>query len=461
MNRMFLCILMTGLLGNCNSPNAPIEDTETVELNLPHDRPNILVILTDDQGYHDVSYYGTEDIRTPNIDALAADGMRFDRFYANCPVCSPTRASLLTGRYPDQVGVPGVIRTKPQDNWGYLKEDVPLLPQPLNEAGYHTAIVGKWHLGLSSPNTPTERGFHYFKGWLGDMMEDYVLKRRHDINYMRENDKEIDPPGHATDLFTEWAVDYIEDQKTSDQPFFLYLAYNAPHFPVQPPQNWLDQVKSSRPNLSEKRAKLVAFIEHLDDGIGQVIEALKATGQYDNTLIVFTSDNGGLLRDEANNGPLRNGKQSVYEGGLRVPTCFVWKEGGIEPGSTNSTPTISMDLFPTFLEVAMDTIGYSNNGQSLLPLLKGQTSQFPSDRPLYFVRREGGTWYGGLTIQAVQYEDWKLLQNSPFERPELYNLAEDPYEKNNLIEDQPEKYRSLNAMMMKFIQAGGQVPWQK
>ena len=243
--------------------------------------------------------------------------MRFDYFYANCPVCSPTRASLMTGRYPDHVGVPGVIRTYATDNWGYLDPEAILLPEKLNEVGYHTALIGKWHLGLASPNTPTERGFDFFHGWLGDMMDDYWKKRRHEINYMRHNQDSIDPEGHATDLFTQWSVDYIKEQAPKAEPFFLYLAYNAPHFPVQPPEDWLAKVKEREPQLSEKRAKLVAFIEHLDDGIGQVIQALKESGEYDNTIIIFTSDNGGLLRDEANNGPLRDGKQAVYEGGLR------------------------------------------------------------------------------------------------------------------------------------------------
>ena len=169
-------------------------------------RPNILLILTDDQGYHDVSYYGTKDLRTPHTDQLAAEGMRFDNFYANCPVCSPTRAALLTGRYQEYVGVPGVIRTNTDNSWGYLTPDATLLPQPLKDAGYHTALIGKWHLGLESPNTPNERGFDEFHGWLGDMMDDYYTHRRHDINYMRHlTGSTIDPPGHATDLFSQWA----------------------------------------------------------------------------------------------------------------------------------------------------------------------------------------------------------------------------------------------------------------
>lgn len=421
--------------------------------------PNILLILTDDQGYHDVSYYGTKDIQTPHIDALAAAGLRMDNFYANCPVCSPTRAALLSGRYQEFVGVPGVIRTYPTDNWGYLDPQATLLPEMLKIGGYHTALIGKWHLGLDSPNIPNDRGFDFFHGWLGDMMDDYWKHRRHDINYMRKNREVIDPEGHATDLFTQWSVDYIKQQAQDDQPFFLYLAYNAPHFPVQPPADWLAKVRTREPDLSDKRAKLVAFIEHLDDGIGQVIQALKESGQYDNTIIVFTSDNGGLLGDEANNGPLRDGKQSVYEGGLKVPTVLVWKDK-IIAGSHSNYKALSMDLFPTLLEAAGLQATHPIEGVSFFPTLMGE-AQSDQDRPLFFSRREGGLRYGGLTIQAVQLNNWKLLQNSPFAPQELYHLTEDPAEQNNVIESEPEKFKELNVLLMKHLQAGGKVPWQK
>ncbi|MBN1362975.1 MAG: sulfatase-like hydrolase/transferase, partial [Sedimentisphaerales bacterium] len=274
-------------------------------------KPNIIVILVDDLGYGDLSSYGATDLKTPNIDTLMESGMRFDRFYANCPVCSPTRAALLTGRYPDLVGVPGVIRTHLKDNWGFLSPHAVLLPQLLKRAGYHTAIVGKWHLGLTSPNRPNERGFDHFHGFLGDMMDDYYSHRRHDINYMRLDDTEIDPEGHATDLFTDWAIDYLRQRAQAKQPFFLYVAYNAPHTPIQPPDEWLERVRQRERGISDRRAKLVALIEHLDAGIGKVMDAVRQAGLSDNTLIVFTSDNGGQLGVGANNGALRAGKQDM------------------------------------------------------------------------------------------------------------------------------------------------------
>jgi len=423
-------------------------------------KPNILFILTDDQGYHDVSYYGTKDIQTPNIDLIASSGMRFDNFYANSTVCSPTRAAILTGRYQDRVGVPGVIRTYPEDNWGYLDPNATLLPQELGREGYNTAIIGKWHLGLESPNTPTERGFDYFHGWLGDMMDDYWKHRRHDINYMRLNEKTIDPEGHATDLFTDWSVDYIKDQAKNEKPFFLYLAYNAPHFPVQPPQNWLDKVLKREKGIDSTRAKLVAFIEHMDDGIGKVIKALKDSKQFENTIIVFTSDNGGHLPSKANNGPLRDGKQSMYEGGLKVPTCISWP-GQIEAGSVSNNSWMTMDIYPTLLEIAGTTPKDTIEGRSFLSEFSGSKSTFDVERTYYFIRREGNTRYGGQPIYAIRKGDWKLLQNSPYEAYELYNLKNDTQEKRNLIKQEVEKYKELNTILMEHIQVGGQTPWQK
>ena len=424
------------------------------------DKPNILLIFTDDQGYHDVSYYGTKDIRTPNIDQISSSGMRFDNFYANCPVCSPTRAALLTGRYQDYVGVPGVIRTYPENNWGYLNPKATLLPQELKIAGYATALVGKWHLGLESPNTPVERGFDYFHGWLGDMMDDYWKHRRHDINYMRLNGQVIDPEGHATDLFTDWSVDYIKSQADENRPFFLYLAYNAPHFPVQPPKEWLDKVRKREKGIDETRAKLIAFIEHMDDGIGKVIQALKDSGQYENTIIVFSSDNGGHLPSKANNGPLRDGKQSMYEGGLKVPTAISWP-GKIMVGSVSNKMQISMDLYPTLLEIAGSKPKNTIEGQSFYSELINTNQSDYLDRSFYFTRREGGTKYGGQAIYALRKGDWKLLQNSPYESYELYNLKNDPQEQHNLIDEKQDKYEELNAILMQHIQNGGKVPWQK
>lgn len=422
------------------------------------DKPNFLLIFTDDHGYGDVSTYGPSDVRTPNIDRLAAEGMLFTTMRANCTVCSPSRAALLTGRYADRVGVPGVIRTHPENSWGYFDPKVPTLADELKRAGYHTAIVGKWHLGLESPNTPNERGFDFFHGFLGDMMDSYTTHLRHGNNYLRRNAEVIEAKGHATDLFSEWAGDYLRERaKLKDQPFFLYLAYNAPHFPIEPPADWLARVKQRAPQLDEKRAKNVAFIEHLDDGIGRVLAVLKEAGLEQSTLVVFTADNGGSLPHAQNNDPWRDGKQSHYDGGLRVPFVARWP-AQIKPSSRSDYAGLVFDLFPTFLELAGRQRTADLDAMSLVPVLTGGTITAPRD--LYFVRREGGN-YGGKSYEAIIRGDWKLLQNDPFKPLELYNLKEDPREQNNLATRNRPVFNELAAALRTHIQRGGAVAWQK
>jgi len=420
--------------------------------------PNMLVILVDDLGYGDLSSYGAKDLETPHIDSLVQSGLRWDRFYANCPVCSPTRAALLSGRYPDLVGVPGVIRTHAKDNWGYLDPKATLLPQMLSKAGYHTAIVGKWHLGLESPNTPTERGFDFFHGFLGDMMDDYYHHRRHGQHYMRRNKEPIHPEGHATDLFTLWASEYITERKDHDQPFFLYLAYNAPHTPIQPPDAWFQRVKAREPGITDRRAKLVALIEHLDAGIGEVIDALKESGQLDDTLIIFTSDNGGQLNVGAQCGPHRGGKQYMFEGGIIVPACAVWP-GVIEAGRRTDQLNMTMDIFPTLCDIAGIQRNQTIEGESFLPLLKGDRTPHRT-RDMIWVRREGNMRYQGRDYYAFRRGDWKLVQNSPFEPYSLYNLQQDPMETTDVSRRNPSIHRMLTRALMDHIQAAGSIPWQ-
>ena len=422
-------------------------------------RPNFLIILTDDHGYGDVSTYHASDVETPHIDSIAKEGMLFTSMRANCTVCSPSRAALLTGQYPDRVGVPGVIRTILGDSWGYFDPSAPTLADELKKAGYQTAIIGKWHLGLESPNTPNERGFDYFHGFLGDMMESYTTHLRHGNNYMRRNREVIDPAGHATELFTEWAAGYLRERaKDKTQPFFLYLAYNAPHFPIEPPADWLARVKQRAPQLDDKRAANVAFVEHLDDRIGRVLATLAETGLDQNTVVVFTADNGGSLPHGQNNDPWRDGKQSHYDGGLRVPFMMRWP-AVIKAGSQSDYAGLSFDLFPTFLEFAGAKPAADLDAVSLVRVLKGETITTPRD--LYFVRREGGPAYCGKDYQALIRGDWKLMQNDPFSPFELYNLNDDPQEKNNLAAKNKKVYQELATALRAHIQRGGATPWQR
>lgn len=419
--------------------------------------PNILCILVDDLGYGDLACQGATDMRTPHIDRLAAGGLSFTHFYANSTVCSPSRAALLTGRYPDMVGVPGVIRQNLENSWGYFDPGATLLPQVLRPAGYHTAIIGKWHLGLEGPNTPIERGFDYFKGFLGDMMDDYWTHLRGGKNWMRLNDKIIDPEGHATDLFTQWSIDYLKERGKDKKPFFLYLAYNAPHFPIQPPEEFLERVLERETGLTEKRAKNVAFIEHLDHCVGEVMQVLGESGLEENTLVVFTSDNGGALRYEQSNGKLRGGKQDMYEGGIRVPTFLRWK-GVIPAGGSTDQFGMHMDLLPTFCEIAGAEIPPEVNGISLLPALQGK-SQTTDNRVVFWVRREGGM-YGGLAYYAVRHGDLKLLQNTPYEPEQLFHMGEDEFEQAPIQELRPGDFNRLRRQLQEHIRLSGSVPWQ-
>lgn len=428
--------------------------------------PNVLIILADDLTYKDLSCCGGKGTQTPHIDRIFREGITLTRFRTNSSVCSPTRAALLTGRFPDLVGVPGVIRTHPDQNFGELSPDAVLLPSLLEPAGYRTALVGKWHLGLSPPNVPTERGFGFFHGFLGDMMDDYNTHLRHGMNYMRRNGETINPSGHATAFFTEWAIEFLRSNSPSvrhaagerKKAFFLELAFNAPHGPIQPPADWVRRVRYREPELSDLRARRAALVEHMDAGIGHVLEALAAAGLERETLVVFTSDNGGPINDGAVNVPLRDGKGSMYEGGLRVPLAARWP-GHIAPNSSADIAGVTMDLFPTVLDAAGAAIPKNIDGVSLLPTLLGKPQAVK--RPLFFVRREGGRAFLGKSIEAVIDGDWKLAHNSPFGPLELFNLREDPGEAHNLAGRERKKLDQLARLLQGHIQAAGGVPWQK
>lgn len=418
---------------------------------------NILFILVDDLGWGDLSCQYAKDLRTPNIDAIFETGVRCDNFYANSNVSSPSRAALMTGRFPAMVGVPGVIRTQPRQNWGYFSPSAVTMPQMLKKAGYETALIGKWHLGLESPNLPNERGFDYFQGFLGDMMDDYNTHRREGHNYMYLNDREIDPIGHATDLFATWSAEYVARQASNDDPFFLYLAFNAPHTPLQPPAEWLERVTERNPSLPEKRAKLVALIEHMDYNVGRVMEALRKSGQFENTLVVFASDNGGDRGAMADNGPTRGAKGDMFEGGLRVP-CAVRLPGVYEGGRRNDDFIMLMDFLPTFCDMLGIPVEHEIDGISVLASLNGK-KQDTADRYIFWLRNEGGPNFCGKTQSAVRYRNHKFLQNMPFEQAQLFDLDSDPLEASSLELKGP-AYRDLHRALTDHYRKWGAVPCQ-
>lgn len=425
-------------------------------LSSPHEKPNILIILVDDLGFGDLSIQGTEDIRTPNIDSFIREGIRLTNFYANSTVCSPTRASLLTGCYPDKVGVPGVIRPYKSGSYGFLSPDAVLLPELLRKNGYQTSLVGKWHLGPYSPNLPNERGFDEFKGFIGGMLSDYWKHTRFGKNMMRHNFDTINPVGHATDLFGEWAAAELDVLNEKKDPWFLYLAFNAPHDPIQPPEEWFEKVLERESSIDSTRAGIVALIEHLDYNIGKVLSHMKENSYLDNTLIFFCSDNGGALRFGANNGNLRGGKQDFYEGGIRVPAAVFWK-GQLESGE-NDGFGMTMDIMPTICEITGIEHDLNMDGISLLSSWKEEEAN-TGDRFVYWMRREG--WkYNGLCYYSARYEDLKLVQNTPYQPFEYFNILDDPGETSAIEATGSSPFKLLRNHLQKHIKEAGHIPWQ-
>ena len=419
-------------------------------------RPNILLILTDDLGKGDMGFSGG-NFRTPHLDTMASRGMILNRFYANSTVCSPSRAALLSGKYPDLVGVPGVIRQQEQDSWGYLNPHVGLLPAFLKKAGYHTAMIGKWHLGLESPSLPNEKGFDHFKGFLGDMMDDYYTHRRQGVNWMRLNTQEIDPQGHATELFTNWAIDFLNESKTRSAPFFLFLSYNAPHFPIQPPLSVLENVRQSFPNLTGERQRNIALVEHLDTQSGKVFRQLEENGQLDNTLIFFVSDNGGSLPHAQSNGNLRGGKQDFYEGGIQVPAFVFWKNK-VPSATVSHDLMMHMDIAPSLLEMIGQEIPSGLDGTSFWHAWQGK-AKVDSARTIFWVRREGGG-YNGMAYYAARKGHHKIFQNHPQEPFQYVDLLADPFEVNPVSAASIPQGKQLMKALMEHIRKSGAILWQ-
>ena len=422
-------------------------------------RPNILIILTDDQGSGDLGCLYAKDMRTPVLDQLFSDGVRMDNFYSNSSLSSPARASLLTGRHNDMVGVQGVIRNEEENeyygNFGYLDPNCITMPQVLKKEGYATALIGKWHLGYSSPNVPNERGFDLFKGILGGMMDDYYTHLRKGFPAIRHNNGVAAPvEGHITDILSDWAADYIHEQSKNEKPFFLYLAYNAPHYPLDAPEDWVEMVMQREPGITRKRARLVALIEQLDAGIGRVFEALKQTGAYDNTLIMFFSDNGGDEGSEANNGICRGYKRDMYEGGIKIPCAFYLK--GVMENRRSDNIAQLMDVAPTIYDLLGIIPEQEIDGISILPTLKGEP-QVTNDRYLWWMHRDMGQ-RGNKIVTAIRYGDMKLVQNKPADPYELFDLKNDPSETQSL----PMKGAVADALWKNMrirISLAGTVPW--
>ena len=425
-------------------------------------RPNIVFIIADDMGYADVGFNGGKEIKTPNLDALAASGARFEQFYVQ-PVCSPTRAALMTGRYPMRYGFQtGVVR--PYADYGLPLEER-MLPAALKEAGYTTAIVGKWHLGHVTPDyLPTRRGFDHQYGHYNGAIDYFTHVRDGGIDWHRD-DKVLREEGYTTHLLTAEAVRIINSHEGS-KPLFLYVPFNAVHSPHQVPEEY----KKPYADLSEPRRTYAGMLAAMDEGIGKILAALDEKKLRDNTLIVFTSDNGGPGPGRVtDNGSLRAGKGTVYEGGVRVASCAAWT-GKIPPGSTVKQPFHMVDFYPTLLTLAGASLEQKLpiDGKDAWATISSGGPP-PDDEILLNTSPFNG---------AIRIGDWKLVVNGtvadeesgpPAEADraarqrqnqrekqrkqraaadaavELFNLAEDRSEKNNLAEKNPEKVKELRA----------------
>ena len=403
--------------------------------------PNIVAIISDDQGWNDVGYHGS-DIMTPNIDALAAGGARLEQFYAQ-PMCSPTRVALMTGRYPFRYGLQIAIPSAhtyglPTDEW--------LLPQALKGAGYETVLIGKWHLGHADPKYwPRQRGFdHHYGPLLGEI--DYFTHEQHGVLDWFRDDQPVREPGYSTTLLGDAAVELIQthDPKV---PLFLDLSFNAPHAPYQAPEADLDRYKDI---ADPSRRAYAAQVSVMDDEIGRVVKALDARGMRDNTLIVFQSDNGGtrnpMFSGEVDisaikslppdNGPYREGKGTVYEGGTRVVALANWP-GHIKPGTVVDEMIHEVDLYPTLIGLAGASAAKAKQPLDGLDvwgtISEGKNS--PRTEIVYDIQpfRAG-----------VREGDWKLVWRTPMPQAvELYDIAKDPSEKDNVAAANPDRVAAL------------------
>ena len=417
-------------------------------------KPNFIVIMTDDQGYGDLSCMGNTDFVTPNIDSLAKSGVRFTDWYAGSPVCSPSRACLMTGRYPGNAGVRAILAGHRKASG--LTPKVPTLASALKKEGYQTNLVGKWHLGLAEECRPNRNGYDYFYGFMAGCIDYYShifywgmadghTNPTHDL---WENDREIYDNGeYFTDLVTRKAVERIRVCGQKEEPFFLFVGYNAPHYPMHAPWKYMDRFA----HLPWDRQVMAAMISAVDDGVGDIVDELKRQGIYENTCIFYQSDNGPS-RESRNwmdgredpyygglPGGLKGHKYSLFEGGIRVPGIFSYP-GKVPGNQVIHEPCGAMDIFPTLLKEAGGNPGdYELDGRDIMEVMTQGASS--PHREIFWEMEEQ---------TAVRRGDYKLVLNGVLEEGEgiqdpvfLSDLSKDPSESRNLAEELPELTREL------------------
>ncbi len=394
---------------------------------------NVLFILADDLGYGDLSCYGSPDIHTPNIDRIAAGGVKFTQFYSNAPECSPTRSALMSGQYQQRFGglecAIGIGNVGRYDEaiWLQKRDELGLppsaitMPRIMKDAGYDTAIIGKWHLGYLPKFSPNRHGFDEFYGILGGNTDYFEHTEGPGLApCFYHNDKPIEESGYMTDLLTRHAVDWLKGR--SDKPFYLYLPYTSPHLPLQGPDD------AGKPKDDRSKDRYRKMIERMDRGVGEVLAQLDRMGAAGNTLVIFMSDNGAI--PVGRNSPMRGFKSSVWEGGIRMP-AMARLPGTTRAGSTTTQVGLGMDWMPTILAAAgiPAPAGKKMDGVNLLPVLKEEKKPFERTVFWRYKRLEARR-------KAARSGDWKYVSDSGKE--ELHNLAEDPGEAKDLLAARPE-----------------------
>ena len=407
--------------------------------------PNVVIIVADDMGYADIGVQGSRDIPTPNIDALAAGGTRFTNAYVSGPYCSPTRAGLMTGRYPQRFGHEFNLGVGPNFSERGLPLTERTMADRLKAAGYRTALFGKWHLGSAERFHPMSRGFDEFFGFLAGE-HSYLEPMPNGFNPLLDGRSPVQETPYLTDALADRAADFI--RRNQSRPFFLYLAFNAVHTPMHATDKYLARFSHI---ADQQRRTYAAMLSAMDDGIGKTIAALRAANLEGNTLIFFFSDNGGPTMagttiNGSRNTPLRGSKRQTWEGGIRVPFIIQWK-GHLPEGKTDGRPIIQLDVLPTVMTAAGVTPqrDWQLDGVNLLPFLTGAASGSPHDT-LY--------WRLGDNM-AIRIGDWKLVKThegplgsdpavlSDLSGAELFNLADDIGEDRNVAASHPEKVREL------------------
>ncbi len=409
-------------------------------------KPNVVLILTDDQGYADVSYHGSTEIPTPNIDRIAAQGVMFTQGYVTFPVCGPSRAALITGRQQDRFGSSRNPLFAPKDSTQGVPLSEETIADALKRADYTTGILGKWHLGTHPTQHPLKRGFDEFFGFLEGghnfFPEEWTFRDDSEVRtqyggyrtrLMRNNGR-VDETEYLTDALSREAVSFV-NRHSNKSPFFLFVSYNAPHTPVQASDEYLARFSHIE---NEKRRTYAAMVSSVDDGVGRILEALEQQGQLNNTLIIFLSDNGGPTPDNAsNNSPLRGVKGSFFEGGIRVPYAMMWPDG-IPAGSRYDNPVSSMDIFATAAALAGATPKKQLDGVDLIPFVTGKNDASP--HPTLFWRNPD------RGISVIRDGDWKVIRQRN-ETLQMFNMADDIREANPVA---PESVSHLATMLEKL-----------